>query len=249
MNQNEPMTPSYSWLKKVNDNVFKSEGGENMRRVKNLFHEVRPAVIVTPWYKEGRFYYAMMRLFVGEDRKISDEKYKVYAPQLGDPSNPNTEHPKDFSSRVLYVIWRGRWEALEVRPIVRPYVGRDGIDISGIYDSELNGIPVVNMGVTNAQIAGESRKENKTLYFSPIWFKWIPSSLDIANKKEIAIKAKTVDVVTGSPSIEVTYGTEFIVTDVVNGTPKKTPISFVKGIKVTDGTTKKIVTLVGGIGE
>lgn len=247
MNQNEPMTPSYSWLKKVNDNVFKTEGGEKMRRVKNLFHEVRPAVIVTPWYKEGRFYYAMMRLFVGEDRKISDEKYKVYAPQLGDPSNPNTEHPKDFSSSVLYVIWRGRWEALEVRPIVRPYVGGDGIDISGIYDSNLKGIPVVNMGVTNAQIAGESRKENKTLYFSPIWFKWIPSSLDIASKKEIAIRAKTVDVVTKPPQISVSYGmAQFYTGNDSLGNPKYEYRPVVTDVKITEATIEKVIVLAGG---
>ena len=83
----------------------------------------------------------------------------------------------------------------------------------GIYDSELGGIPIVNMGVCRAQIAGESRQETKTLYFSPIWFKWIPSSLDIAGKREVAIKAKAVEVVT----------------DIVDGKPVKKKIVVLVG--------------------
>ena len=242
MNQNEPMTPSYSWLKKVNDNVFKTEGGENMRRVKNLFHEIRPAFVVTPWYKEGSLFYAMMKLYEG-DEKLSDEKYKVYAPQLGNASSPNTKQPESFSSRTLYAIWRGRWEALEVRPIVYSYIAGDGISI-GIYDSNLRGIPIVNMGVTNVQIAGESTQENKTLYFSPKFFKWIPSSLDIAHKKEIAIKTKTEYVPDSPPTITYTktvYNVMRFNEATMQATPNK--ISVITGIKITDGTTKKILTI------
>ena len=79
--------------------------------------------------------------------------------------------------------------------------------------SALGALPIGNRGGCRAQIAGESRQETKTLYFSPIWFKWIPSSLDIAGKREVAIKAKAVEVVT----------------DIVDGKPVKKKIVVLVG--------------------
>lgn len=107
MNQNEPMTPSYSWLKKVNDNVFKSEGGENMRRVKNLFHEMRPAQLTSDWSATGGVYSAKMR-FVNQKGAVVGDSFTVYAPQLADkPTN-------DATGSRLFVVWRGRWEAVSI---------------------------------------------------------------------------------------------------------------------------------------
>lgn len=107
MNQNEPMTPSYSWLKKVNDNVFKSEGGENMRRVKNLFHEMRPAQLTSDWSATGGVYSAKMR-FVNQKGAMVGDSFVVYAPLL-------TEKPTtDATLSRLFVVWRGRWEAVNV---------------------------------------------------------------------------------------------------------------------------------------
>ncbi|MGN0930203.1 MAG: hypothetical protein ACI4NP_00610 [Thermoguttaceae bacterium] len=107
MNQNEPMTPSYSWLKKVNDNVFKTEGGEKMRRVKNLFHEMRPAQLTSDWSATGGVYSAKMR-FVNQKGAVVGDSFTVYAPQL-------TEQPTtDATGSRLFVVWRGRWEAVSV---------------------------------------------------------------------------------------------------------------------------------------
>lgn len=107
MNQNEPMTPSYSWLKKVNDNVFKTEGGEKMRRVKNLFHEMRPAQLTSDWSATGGVYSAKMR-FVNQKGAAVGDSFTVYAPLL-------TEQPTtDATGSRLFVVWRGRWEAVSI---------------------------------------------------------------------------------------------------------------------------------------
>lgn len=107
MNQNEPMTPSYSWLKKVNDNVFKTEGGEKMRRVKNLFHEMRPAQLTSDWSATGGVYSAKMR-FVNQKGAAVGDSFTVYAPLL-------TEKPTtDATGSRLFVVWRGRWEAVSI---------------------------------------------------------------------------------------------------------------------------------------
>ena len=107
MNQNEPMTPSYSWLKKVNDNVFKSEDGEKTPRVKNLFHEIRPARLTSDWSATGGVYSAKMR-FVNQKGAMVGDSFVVYAPLL-------TEKPTtDATLSRLFVVWRGRWEAVSV---------------------------------------------------------------------------------------------------------------------------------------
>ena len=245
MNQNEPMTPSYSWLKKVNDNVFKTEGGENMRRVKNLFHEMRPAHVITPWYKDGHYYYAKMK-FLNSEGEVSKETYRVYAPQLGDPTNPNNKPPKEFYG-VLYVVWRGRWEAVEVRPSVNTYVAGDGISIHP-NDPELGGCPVVNIGITNAQIPGDrfNHKETKTLYFSPKWFKWVQSSLDIANKREVAINTIAKRVVTKPPEITVSRGAVQVFTGYdSSGLPKYENRQVVTDVKITEATVEYVVVIKG----
>lgn len=242
MNPEDPALPSLSWLQRVNDALFGETEQAAKPRKPGIFYSVVPMRLLSVWKldDETGLYKAKAKILSPKSKK--DKIVDVFSLAAGSPPEGD---PYEWT---FYAVWRGRWETLQQPVDKKPYVAGDGISI-GVYDSNLKGIPVVNMGVTNAQIAGESRQESKTLYFSPIWFKWIPSSLDIAGKREIAVKAKTVDVVTGSPSIEVTYGAEFVVTDVVDGNAKKIPISFVKGIKVTDGATKKIVTLVGGIGE
>lgn len=107
MNQNEPMTPSYSWLKKVNDNVFKTESGEKTRHVKNLFHEIRPAQLTSDWSATGGVYSAKMR-FVNQKGAAVGDSFTVYAPLL-------TEKPTtDATGSRLFVVWRGRWEAVNV---------------------------------------------------------------------------------------------------------------------------------------
>lgn len=247
MNQNEPMTPSYSWLKKVNDNVFKTESGEKTRHVKNLFHEIRPAFVITPWYKDGHYYYAKMK-FLNSEGEVSKEAYRVYAPQLGDPTNPNNKPPKEFYG-VLYVVWRGRWEAVEVRPSVNTYVEGDGIAM-GINDPDLGGIPVVNMGITNAQIPGEIHKETKTLYFSPKLFKWVQSSLDIAGKREVALKTIAKRVVTKPPEITVSRAALQVFTGYdSSGNPKYEYRQVVTDVKITEATEEYVVVIKGAMDE
>ena len=242
MNPEDPALPTYSWLQRVNEALFGDTKQAAKPRKPGIFYSIVPMRLRSSWKRDEETGLYKAKGLILSPKSKKEKLVDVYAPAAGSPPEGK---PYEWT---FYAVWRGRWETLQQPVEHKPYIAGDAISV-GIYDSELGGIPIVNMGVTNAQIAGESRKETKTLYFSPIWFKWIPSSLDIAGKREIAVKAKAVDVVTGSPSIEVTYGAALVVTDVVNGTAQKTPISYVKEVKVTDGATKKIVTLVGGIGE
>ena len=170
--------------------------------------EARPCRLRSAWRKTAEGIWSAKAVFLdaGAQSGNSDALVDVYSVAGGSPPEGD---PYEWT---FYAVWRGRWESTQ-QPVERKaYIAGDAISV-GIYDSELGGIPIVNMGVCRAQIAGESRQETKTLYFSPIWFKWIPSSLDIAGKREVAIKAKTVDVVT----------------DIVNGAPVKKKIVVLVG--------------------
>lgn len=205
MNPEDPALPSLSWLQRVNDALFGETEQAAKPRKPGIFYSVVPMRLQTAWKRDNEtgLYKAKAKILSPKSKK--DKIVDVFSVAAGSPPEGD---PYEWT---FYAVWRGRWETLQQPVYKKTYVAGDGISI-GIYDSELNGIPVVNMGVTNAQIAGESRKESKTLYFSPIWFKWIPSSLDIAGKREIAVKAKTVTVVT----------------DIVNGSPvKKTIVTLV----------------------
>lgn len=164
--------------------------------------ETRPCRLRSAWRKTAEGIWSAKAVFLDNPDALVD----VYSVAGGSP--PEGE-PYEWT---FYAVWRGRWESTQ-QPVERKaYIAGDAISV-GIYDSELGGIPIVNMGVCRAQIAGESRQETKTLYFSPIWFKWIPSSLDIAGKREVAIKAKAVEVVT----------------DIVDGKPVKKKIVVLVG--------------------
>ena len=148
--------------------------------------EARPCRLRSAWRKteEGIWSAKAVFLDAGAQSGNSDALVDVYSVAGGSPPEGD---PYEWT---FYAVWRGRWESTQ-QPVERK----------------------AYMGVCRAQIAGESRQETKTLYFSPIWFKWIPSSLDIAGKREVAIKAKTVDVVT----------------DIVNGSPVKKKIVVLVG--------------------
>ena len=153
--------------------------------------ETRACRLRSAWRKTEEGIWRAKAVFLDDatGREAPDAIVDVYSTAGGSP--PEGE-PYEWT---FYAVWRGRWESTQQPVDHKPYIAGDAISV-GIYDSELGGIPIVNMGVCRAQIAGENRQETKTLYFSPLWFKWIASSLDIAGKREIAIKAKTVEVVT-----------------------------------------------------
>lgn len=81
------------------------------------------------------------------------------------------------------------------RPLqfIPTYTGGEGI---AVYT---NGTPYViqNVGTVNVKVSGDrSYTDTGTLYFSPTYFAWESSSLDIVGKKEIKLKAKQIQVVT-----------------------------------------------------
>lgn len=122
--------------------------------------EARPCRLRSAWRKTAEGIWSAKAVFLDNPDALVD----VYSVAGGSP--PEGE-PYEWT---FYAVWRGRWESTQ-QPVERKaYIAGDAISV-GIYDSELGGIPIVNMGVCRAQIAGESRQETKTIYFSPIWFK------------------------------------------------------------------------------
>lgn len=233
MNPEDPALPSYAWLKKVNNALF-GDSDETITATggTGLFYEIRPVQLVAAWRADEGGVYKGKAVFITQNGRLQRDKIiDVYAPVS---NMVKEENPYEST---FYVVWRGRWEALPAPQGIKPYIAGDSISV-GIYDSDLGGIPIVNMGVTKAQIAGQNRQETKTLYFSPIWFKWIASSLDISGKQEIAIKATTVEVVTGIKTSTVTVPTKIN----LGGVEYDSSVQ----IKQLDGvTTEKILVLAG----
>ena len=73
----------------------------------------------------------------------------------------------------------------------------------GLYDAVIH-----NTGIVDAVIRGVNYKDWGTLYFSPSTFYWNTNALEIVGKRELCLKTKRVQVVTGvkmvDGSVEVT---------------------------------------------
>ena len=240
MNPEDPALPTYSWLQRVNEALFGDTEQAAKPRKPGIFYSIVPMRLRSSWKRDEETGLYKAKGLILSPKSKKEKLVDVYAPAAGSP--PEGE-PYEWT---FYAVWRGRWETLQQPVEHKPYIAGDAISV-GIYDSELGGIPIVNIGVCRAQIAGESRQETKTLYFSPIWFKWIPSSLDIAGKREVAIKAKTVDVVTKTPEIKITTNLVKVVSGIDSqGNPEFTYIP-VNSITKTEATVEKIVVLKGAI--
>ena len=148
---------------------------------------IKPALRTSYWYnynQSGSLLWAQAYL-VNQDGSVDwNSGFQVYSYQ-------GNGEEREF----LWVVWRGRWEALQ-QPQTPRYIGRLGIGV-GAYDYELGGYPIDNYGVRSVRVPGESYEDsNGTLYFSPLFFRWTPSSLDIVGKKEINLKTTSRNLVT-----------------------------------------------------
>lgn len=68
---------------------------------------------------------------------------------------------------------------------------------TAVYTNANGDYQIDNVGTVNVKVAGDtSYTDTGTLYFSPTYFAWGSSSLDIVGKKEIKLKTKRIQVVT-----------------------------------------------------
>lgn len=240
MNPEDPALPTYEWLQRVNNALFGESEQAAKPRKPGIFYSIVPMRLRSAWQKDEETGLYKATALIMSPKSKKEKIVDVFSLAAGSPPEGD---PYEWT---FYAVWRGRWETLQQPVEHKPYIAGDAISI-GVYDSDLKGIPVVNMGVTNAQIAGESRKETKTLYFSPIWFKWIQSSLDIAGKREVAINAKAIDVITKAPEIKITSRAVRVVTGIdAQGAPEYTYIP-INSIEQTEATVEKVVVLKGAI--
>lgn len=241
MNPEDPALPTYEWLQRVNNALFGESEQAAKPRKPGIFYSIVPMRLRSTWQKDEETGLYKAKALIMSPKSKKEKIVDVFSLAAGSPPEGD---PYEWT---FYAVWRGRWETLQQPVEHKPYIAGDAISI-GVYDSTLGGIPVVNMGVTNAQIAGESRQEKKTLYFSPIWFKWIPSSLDVVGKREVAINAKVVEVVTKAPEMKIKGEAVKVVTDIDSqGNPIYRYIAVNQTIEQTEATVEKIVVLKGAI--
>lgn len=149
----------------------------------------------------AKAYKATARYFDMGQADTSGYTFDVYAPAI---SSSTTISRYTTNTRIWIIARNSRWELLEINdPTIATY--GSGIycevasDLSGSYTYVIN-----NVGTTEIKVAGYTSYINtKVLYFSPTYFQWVSSSLDIVGKKDLSLKTKQVTVVTG----------------IVNGTP------------------------------
>ena len=162
--------------------------------------EIRLARAITTWSQNDAGLWKTTACFVVNDKLDLSFQFEAVAPLADDKPFD------DSTSKRFYVIWRGRWEVMS--PQVPKYGSGNGISIREIGNGRYE---VRNNGIVNAVIRGENYKDWGTLYFSPSTFHWNPNAPEIVGKRELCLKAKRVQVVTGvkmvNGSVEVTTET------------------------------------------
>lgn len=165
--------------------------------------EIRLAQLTTGlvWDSTARIYKATARYYDNGRPDTSGYTFDVYATAI---SSSTTASRLTLNTRVWIIARNDRWELLEINDQYVPTYGSGtycqvSTDMSGTYTYVID-----NVGTTEIKVAGYTSYTNtKVLYFSPAYFQWVSSSLDIVGKKDLSLKTKQVTVVTG----------------IVNGTP------------------------------
>lgn len=162
--------------------------------------DVRPCRLTSSWQKNDAGVWRATACFINAETAVSDVSFQfdVYCPAARD------QPEGDAWDWRFWAIWRGRWESLQQPVENRRYVGGDAISVLD-YDSTLGGYPIVNEGVREVRIPGDSYVDAGTFYLNRNCFQWYPSTLDIQGKKELLIATHY----------------ETVVTDVVDGEPVK----------------------------
>lgn len=168
------------------------------RRVKSSDGvEIRLAQLTTgfSWDSTAKIYKATARFYDNGRPDTSGNTFTLYAPAV---TASATASRFTTGTRVWIIARNDRWELLEINDPFIPSYGSGTYcevvtDFSNTYTYIVN-----NTGTTVVKVAGNTSYTNtKDLYFSPTYFEWVSSSLDIAGKKDLSLKTKQVTVVTG----------------------------------------------------
>lgn len=165
--------------------------------------EIRLAQLTTRlvWDSTAKIYKATARFYDNGRPDTSGYTFELYAPAV---TQSATASRFTRYNRVWIIARNDRWELLEIDDPYIPTYGSGSYceivtDLSNTYTYVLN-----NTGTTVVKVAGYTSYTNtKDLYFSPTYFQWVQSTLDIVGKRDLSLKTKQVTVVTG----------------IVNGTP------------------------------
>ncbi|MBQ9811690.1 MAG: hypothetical protein IJM54_00125 [Thermoguttaceae bacterium] len=172
--------------------------------------DVRPARLQSAWTQNEAGVWKASACFIVNDRVDSSFAFDVYAPLATSP-------PQGVAGvERFFVVWRGRWEAIQQHFVAPRYTGGDHIQVSGAAGPD--GYAIDNKGVCEVKLVtrgvADSYSDVGTLYLGGTYFKWVPSTLDIVGKKELWLKTGRKRVVTGvtqDANGNVTAATEEIV--------------------------------------
>lgn len=100
------MLVNETWLQKVQNAVFSSDGTTKTLGAASLFYDIRPAVLASDWLQNAAGLYAATANFLVNDAVDSSFTFPVYAPTA-------TSAPGGAAgSTRFFVVWRGRWEMM-----------------------------------------------------------------------------------------------------------------------------------------
>ncbi|MBP5623099.1 MAG: hypothetical protein J6X44_13915 [Thermoguttaceae bacterium] len=155
--------------------------------------DVRPARLQSAWTQNDAGAWKATACFIVNDRVDASFVFDVYAPLA-------TTQPQGVAGvDRFFVVWRGRWEAIQQNFAAPRYTGGDHIQVSGAAGPD--GYAIDNKGVCEVKLVtrgvADSYSDVGTLYLGGTYFKWVPSTLDIVGKKELWLKTGRKRVVTG----------------------------------------------------
>lgn len=171
--------------------------------------DVRLARLQTAWFRNAANVWQATACFVVNDRVDTSFPFDVFAPLA------TSEPPGAPRSQRFFVVWRGRWESMQSFQPVARYYGGDHIQVTSLESA--SGYSINNTGMTQANIVTNGVIGNYydcgTFYLNGRFFKWVPSTLDIIDKRELWLKTARKQVVTGvsqNPNGTLNVTTEYI---------------------------------------
>lgn len=168
------------------------------RRVKSSDGvEIRLAQITKgfSWDSTARIYKATARYYDNGRPDTSGNTFDLYAPAI---SSSETASRITLNTRVWIIARNDRWELLEINDPYIPTYGSGEYCVVTTDPTYTYTYRVNNTGTTEVKVAGYTSYTNtKDLYFSPAYFQWVQSTLDIVGKRDLSLKTRQVTVVTG----------------------------------------------------
>lgn len=204
------MLVSRKWLEKVGLQLTKTDAAlAPDYGTASLFYDIRPARLQTAWTQNAAGLWRATARFIVNDAVDNSFTFPVYAPTA-------TSSPGGTAGTTrFFVIWRGRWEMMQSFQPVARYYGGDHIQVTSLESA--SGYSINNTGMTQANIVTNGVKGTYydwgTFYLNGKFFKWVPSTLDIIDKRELWLKTARKQVVTGvslNPNGTLNVTTEYV---------------------------------------